>query len=71
LDMKNIDYYSDQHPEDRIPAGLPTLIRPHIAFEYKLTNDQHKRREDPIFVQSQDTCKTIANRRTYIYMEAD
>jgi hypothetical protein len=55
--MVIIDYYPDQHPADRIPAELPTLIRPHGAFDYvepnrenKLTNDQHERREDPILV---------------------
>jgi hypothetical protein len=65
-----VNYYSDQHLVDRIPAGLPTPIRPHGAFDYvkpdrenKLTNDQHERREDPILVLSQDTCKPIANRR--------
>jgi hypothetical protein len=71
LDMKIIDYYADQHPINRILAGLPTLIRPHRAFDYKLTNDQHERREDPILVHGQDTCKIAANRRAYIFMEAD
>jgi hypothetical protein len=77
-EMVIIDYYLDQHPVDRISAGLPTPIRPHRASDYvepnrenKLTNDQHERREDPILIQSQDTCKPIANRSAYIYMEAD
>ena len=77
-DMVIVDYYSDQHPADSILAGLLNPIRPHGAFDYvkpdrenKLTNDQHERREDPILVQSQDTCKPIANRRAYIYMEAE
>jgi hypothetical protein len=69
--MEIIDYYSDQHLADRISVELPTPIHPHRAFDYKLTNDQHERREDPILVQSQDTCKTTANRRAYIYMEVD
>jgi len=68
-DMVIVDYYSDQHPADRIPAGLLNPICPHGAFncvepnrENKLTNDQHERREDPILIQSQDTYKPTGGR---------
>jgi hypothetical protein len=50
-DMVLVDYYPDQHLADRILARLPTLIRPHGAFDYiepnrenKLTNDQNDER---------------------------
>jgi hypothetical protein len=33
-DMVLVDYYPDQHLADRILARLPTLIRPHGAFDY-------------------------------------